>query len=172
METADLLWTELHNLFEQDDGSLPEVRVNYVDGNAAASGYQMLRNEAVKIVSERPYFWSNVRNQEEAVDSVPNAAALVVSGEAAPFHVVLGGIQSGGVAIPHIGVLVFPDQLALDYRMGRGWNAEVLSAFFGLLANLTALDEDSSLTLEDGVSSDIADKFQRCWSEYQSRKVG
>ncbi len=30
----DWLWTELHDLFDTDDGSLPEVRVDFADKRA------------------------------------------------------------------------------------------------------------------------------------------
>ena len=79
------------------------------------AGYALLRSRAAEMATANPSFWSITDDAERLVDSVPNAAALVVSGDAESFHVVLRGIRSGGVTIPDLGVFVFPDQLALDY---------------------------------------------------------
>src|SRR5262245_34025026 len=116
MKLTPWLWNELRDLFDRDDGSLPEIRVDYVDPAAMVAGYALLRGRAARVVSENAYFWSKTHSAERPLDSVPNAAALVASGEAEAFHVVLAGIQSRNAAIPDLGLFVFPDQLALDYR--------------------------------------------------------
>lgn len=162
------LWTELHVLFENDDGSLPEIRVIYADRNAIVDGYAILRGRDGVVINDQAYFWSKMQKRERLLDSVPNAAALVETGEAEPFHFVLRGIRSKGITLPDLGAFVFPGQLALDYRKGSEWNPDVLDAFFGLLAELSALDENSSLSLEDDVLDDVADRFQRAWRRYLS----
>lgn len=160
------LWNELRDLFDTDDGSLPEIRVDYRDAGATVSGYALLRGRAARVVSDNAHFWSKTHDAERPLDSVANAAALVASGEAEAFHVVLGGIQSGRVAIPNLGVFVFPDQLALDYRMGPAWGPKELEAFFGLLGELASLDPDASLSLEEAVLPDVADRFQNSWRRW------
>lgn len=35
------LWDELRDLFETDDGSLPEIRVTYREGTVIAAGYAL-----------------------------------------------------------------------------------------------------------------------------------
>src|SRR5262245_26156890 len=111
MNATPWLWGELHDLFDTDDGSLPEIRVDYSAPNATVAGYALLRERAAQIVTENPHFWSKTRDAECPLDSVSNAAALVVSGEAEAFHVVFGGIESRGMNIPDLGVFVFPGQL-------------------------------------------------------------
>jgi hypothetical protein len=91
---------------------------------------------------------------------VSNAAALVASGEAEAFHVVFGGLHFRDTTIPDLGVFVFPDQLALDYRMGPAWGPKELEALFQLLDELTALDPRATLTLEEGVLPDVVARFQ------------
>jgi hypothetical protein len=171
MKLAMEIWNELRDLFDTDDGSLPEIRIDYANPTAAVSGYALLRKRAARVVSENAYFWSKTNNVECPLDSVPNAAALVVSGEAEPFHVVFGGIQSGGVTIPDLGVFVFQDQLALDYRMGPAWGPKQLGALFELLGELTAFDPHASLSLEEGVRPDVASRFQSAWQRWVSRHV-
>ncbi|MFK8185859.1 MAG: hypothetical protein AB8B99_20980 [Phormidesmis sp.] len=169
MNLTPWLWNELRDLFDTDDGSLPEIRIDYRDSAAAVSGYALLRGRAARIVSEKPYFWSKTYDAERPLDSVYNAAALVVSGEAEAFHVVFGGIQSSSVTIPDLGIFVFPDQLALDYRMGPDWGPSELEAFFGLLGELASLDPYASLSLEEGVLPDVTARFQNAWRRWSAK---
>ena len=166
MKLTSWLWSELCDLFDTDDGSLPEVRVDYMDSAATVSGYALLRGRAARVVSENACFWSKTHSADRPLDSVSNAAVLVVSGEAEAFHVVLGGIQSRGVTIPDLGVFVFPDQLAFDYRMGPAWGPKELEALFELLGELIALDPHASLSLEEGVLATVVSRFQNVWRRW------
>src|SRR5688572_8464470 len=123
MNEPPWLWQTLRDLFEVDDGSLPEIWLTFQDRSAVVAGYELVRSHSAGDVSKhQPHFWSKVRNEEVPVSAVPSPAALVVSGEAEPFHVVFGGVQSNGVPIPDLGLFVFPSQLVLDYRMGPEWS--------------------------------------------------
>jgi hypothetical protein len=166
MESASWLWEEVRDLFEVDDGSLPEVRVNYSEGRATALGYELIQNRAASIVTDRPHFWSKVHAAEVPLSAVPNAAALVVSGESEAFHVVFTGIEFNGTVIPDVGVFVFPDELTLDYRMGSEWNDARVRALFELLAALLALDSKASLSLEDAVLPEIKSRFSEAWQRW------
>ncbi len=166
MPVASWLWVELHDLFETDDGSLPEVCVDYTDPEAMARGYVLLRKRAHKVLPENASFWSVAENREQSLDSVSNAAALVVSREAEAFHVVFQGIQSHGVTLPDLGVFVFPDQLALDYRMGPPWGPAKVEAFFDLLSELADFDPHTSLSLEEGVLTEVVARFQAAWRRW------
>ena len=168
MKVTPWLWTQLHDLFDTDDGSLPEVRVDYSDTTAMVTEYALLRERAVDALTQNPHFWSNVHKEERPLDSVSNPAALVASGEAAPFHVVFGGIRFCGVTIPDVGVFVFPDELVLDYRMGSPWGPKELEAFFQLLVELSAFDPQTSLSLEDGVLAEVVARFQQARRRYRA----
>lgn len=171
MKSESWLWSELHFFFDTDDGSLPEIRINYNDTKATVAGYVLLRERAAQNVTVSPYFWSKIDNAEHLVDSVPNAAALVVAGEADPFHVVFGGIQSGGTTIPDIGVFVFPNQIALDYRMGLAWGPKEVEALFELIAVLSALDPQATLSLEYFVLPEIEARFQQAWQRWSAEQT-
>ncbi|WP_233501432.1 hypothetical protein [Acaryochloris thomasi] len=47
--------------------------------------------------------------------------------------------------------------------MGSEWGPESLEAFFRLLFELTTIDPETRLSLEEGVCPDIAAHFQQCW---------
>jgi len=162
------LWDQLHDLFEKDDGSLPEVRVDYRDRNAVMRGYELLRSR-VHAISDQATFWSIAESQSKHIDSVPNPAALVVYGKAESFHVVFGGISFGRVVLPELGVFVFPDRLALDYRMGPKWGPAELEAFFKLLAELSVLDPKSTLSLDESILPEIAARFQDSWIRFREQ---
>ncbi|RJS92033.1 hypothetical protein [Salinisphaera sp. Q1T1-3] len=168
MNLTPWLWNELRNLFDTDDGSLPEIRVDYRDSAATVAGYALLRGRAAGVVSDKAYFWSKTHDAEVSLDFVSNAAALVASGEAEAFHVVLGGIQSRGIAVPDLGVFVFPGQLALDYRIGPAWGSNELEAFFSLLGELVSLDPAATLSLEKGVLPDVVARFQNAWRRWST----
>jgi hypothetical protein len=171
MQMASWLWAELRDQFEADDGSLPEIRVDYSDPQAMIRGYALLRKRAQRVGNRGAMpgassFWSTSEKTDRPVDSVPNAAALVVSGEAEPFHVVFGGIQSHGITLPDLGVFVFRHQLALDYRMGAQWGPAKVEALFGLLSALASLDPRASLSLEEGIPHEVVARFQGAWRRY------
>jgi hypothetical protein len=66
----------------------------------------------------------------------------------------LAGIERGSVTLPDIGVFVFPDQIALDYRMGDEWGPAQLRAFFRLLYDVGQFDTQSSVGLRARASRD------------------
>ena len=165
------LWNDLHEMFDEDDGSLPEIRVQYSNTSAPVEGFQLIQhlsetNRRAHNAPSEPTFWSVPEQEERRVDSVPNAAALVVSGDAEPFHLVFSGIEIDGTSIPDLGVYVFPDELALNYRMGPEWGPEQVNALFSLLHELTQIDRGARLTLEDGVVPEWIHRFEGAWSQW------
>jgi hypothetical protein len=58
------------------------------------------------------------------LDSVPNAAALVVSGDAEPFHFVLRDIDMSGVRLPDLGVWVWHAKGGVANRSSRLYNKD------------------------------------------------
>ena len=165
---ASWLWNEVHELFDTDDGSLPEILVKYRRAEATAEGYGLLRSEAAPGSTEDATFWSTVENDDRPVDSVQNAASLVLSSESEAFHVVLAGIRSGDTVIPALGVFVFPDELALDYRMGKAWGAAEVEGLFRLLLRLLALDAGASIIPGRVFPPDPGKRFEKAWRRYRS----
>lgn len=160
------LWDEVHEFFDTDDGSLPEVHMNYSDPHAVSRGFTLLLDRSRELVADDGQFWSKAAEKARPVNSVPNAAALVVSGEAEAFHVVIEDIRCGGVTLPDLGVFVFQDQICIDFRMGEHWGPAELAGFFGLLADLAALDPEASFSLEDGVPSSVSERHLAAFERF------
>lgn len=161
----ELLWKELHYLFDTDDGSLPEIRITRLspDGVAAIFSYITRTGRCTEGTSE---FWSLEEQQTKPIDSVPNAAVLVTKNLATPFHFVCRGLNCNGVTVPDIGVFVFQEEIALDYRMGEEWDAAKLEAFFGILKELQTLDAGARVCLEDGTLPSAQQHFETAWFKY------
>ncbi len=166
MYTASWLWQTLHPLFAVDDGSLPEIWVTYIDPNAVVGAYELLQSRSSGLVGRNDALWLTVRNAEVPWEDIPNSAALVVSGEVKPFHVVFGGIQSNGVVLPDIGARISSDQIVLDYRMGSEWSEAKLDALFEILRALMNLDPRASLSLEEYVLPQVQTDFKRAWERW------
>lgn len=160
------LWDELHEFFDTDDGSLPEVHLDYSDPHAVPRGFALLLDRSRELVADDGQFWSKAAEEARPVNSASNAAALVVSGEAEAFHVVVEDVRCGDVTLPDLGVFVFQDQISLDFRMGSHWGPVELAGFFGLLADLRALDPEASLSLEDYVLPAMVERFRGAFERF------
>jgi hypothetical protein len=116
--------------------------------------------------------WQDSREQEVPLTELADAGTLAATGQITSLHVVLRGIGSGGIRLPDLGVSVWPGEVALDYRMGSDWDADVLGAFVELLADLQGLDHNARLTAAGEVGpplpEEVQKRFQRAVETYLS----
>jgi hypothetical protein len=162
------LWRELGDLFAEDDGSLPEIRLIEVSADGAANIFDELCSRAEPLETNQTV-WLDEREQELPLRDVPDAGALAATGRISTLHVVLRGIRSRGTRIPDLGVSIWPGEVALDYRMGSGWNADVLAAFVELLGELRKLDPGARLAAAgelDLMPKPVQQRFQRAIDRY------
>lgn len=162
------LWRELADLFAEDDGSLPEIRLLEVSPDGAAKILDELRNGAEPLEANQTV-WLDEREQELPLRDVPDAGALAATGRISTLHVVLRGIRSRGTRLPDLGVSIWPGEVALDYRMGGEWNADVLAAFVELLGELRKLDPGARLAAAgelDLMPEPAQQRFQRAIDRY------
>ncbi len=161
----DQLWHNLHDMFDTDDGSLPEICIRNLSGTGVKDIWAYLTRLGASL-NDGASFWHIAKDEDVPVDAVPNAAELVVSGEAASFHVCLRGIAFDGVVIPELGVFVFADSICLDYRMGPEWGPAQLRALFDLLRQLQSIDKDSVVTLPEEYNAEVRNQFAAAFAEY------
>jgi hypothetical protein len=162
---AQHLWKELHNLFDTDDGSLPEIWLSELSPNGVVAIFSYLQN-AGDCISNDSSFWSIEEQRDKAINSVPNAAALVVEGLAEPFHCLCQGLTFEGIQIPDLGVFIFDDHITLDYRMGEEWNAKKLKALFGILKELKWICPEAKVSIEDYALAKVRRHFESTWEKY------
>jgi hypothetical protein len=65
----DWLWAELHDLFDTDDGSLPEVRVDFADKRAVITAFAELRGRGQDVTHGGSTFWSVRQNSSGTLSS-------------------------------------------------------------------------------------------------------
>ncbi|HXG64233.1 MAG TPA: hypothetical protein VNO70_03940 [Blastocatellia bacterium] len=162
---AEQLWKELHYLFDTDDGSLPEIWIMNLSQAGVVAIFSYLQHNCHNLANNA-VFWSIEDQQDKPIDSVPNAAALVIQGRAEPFHFLCQGLTYDGIVIPDMGVFVFDDQINLDYRMGDEWDAPKLKALFGILKELKGMDAGAKITIEDYALRTVRKHFETIWERF------
>jgi hypothetical protein len=121
-----------------NDGSLPGIELKFGDPREIPTAYKFLISSSTQ-TNPVASFWDTTRQCDVLVDSVPDAATLVIEGRADPFHYCLGGIRVAGFELPDLGIFVFPDGIELDWRMGPEWTEANILAFFELLHLLSEI---------------------------------
>jgi len=129
----------LSRYFETNDGSLPEIEVTFSDSSRMLLAFQHLYNRGAQNVTANGGSLWLTQSQTDAPFSGPESASLVASGTAEAFHVVLGDIAGSDRTIPDLGVFVFPDTLAFDYRMGSDWGPQEIQSLLVLVRQLCDL---------------------------------
>lgn len=157
-------WEKLRPLFDTDDGSLPEVRLTGIGPGGVVGVFGYIRSRAV--LNPDATFWHRSPGREETIAAAPDPAGLVAAGEADAFHVLASGLTIGGTVLPDLGVFVFPDEVALDYRMGTGWGEAEMLALFELLRQLTAFAPGAGVVLEPFVRPEVEALFVSEWEAY------
>lgn len=139
------------------------MHVTHLSPKGIADVYAFIRANST-IVSANPVFWHVTQQQEIPLDAVPNAAALVVERMAEPFHVVISGLRFQDTIVPDLGMFIFQDQIAFDYRMGQEWGEAQVMALFELLWQICNIDLQAKIGLEEGVNPEVKRRFQDAWS--------
>lgn len=150
---------DLSRYFENDDGSLPEIEVEFSSAESLQRAFSYLFDlGAENIAINGSYLWLRKERREEPF-SGPGDAALVTDGKADSFHVVLGSINVDSHKLPALGVFVDASSLVIDYRMGQDWSRVKVGALINLLKSLIALGGNVSVARSWG--ADGQEDFSR-----------
>lgn len=127
----------LRDYFVDDDGSLPEIELHFVQPPLLVSALEYLFGlpGARDVTPAGCAVWNNFEDREEPYRS-PQDAQRVLSGELASFHRLLGFARVEATMLPDLGVFVSPGELNLNYRMGPHWGEAEIGALLRLLARL------------------------------------
>ena len=146
--SADTLWERVRECFAYDDGSLPTIEIHNLTQEEVGRIYSATR-ERTRIASEEALFWDLTLEKERPLDEVANAGALVAAGKAAPFHFAIEGVGNSACSVPCIGVHVFQDMVAFDYKMGTAWGKNEVWCFFVWLRDLILRTTEGRVRLGD-----------------------
>ena len=121
-------------LFDEDDGTYPELQVEFSSISSLLNAFAVLLNLAdSKTAHEGIVVWRE--GVEESLVLPPFEAALkVCSSEVEPFELVLPEIRYEEQTIPNLGLFIDPPRkLIIDYRQGAHWNFYRALALFEVL---------------------------------------
>lgn len=159
------LWEQVCENFSQDDGSLPAVEIVNLTPQDVSTLYALIRAGS-RLVSAVA-LWDLVSERDRAIDDVGNAGALVATGQLAPFHFVVDQVNAPEHAIPPLGVQVFQECIAIDWRMGPDWGHEEVWAFFVWLQDLVSRTQAGFLELADDGPPE-GEKFMAAWAQFMA----
>jgi hypothetical protein len=162
----DELWAKVRDCFATDDGSLPGIEIDCLSSAEVSAVYLNLRGRS-HLYNEAAEFWSEVEHASLPIDSVPDAAALVVRYQAAPFHICIDGLVAGGHALPTLGLFIFQDMIAIDYRMGPCWGPGEVKGLFLLLRELCKLAPSAVVKPATGEGPPDPDRFAQAWADFR-----
>jgi hypothetical protein len=160
------LWEELHDLFDTDDGSLPEIALTDLTRTQIGKIFFFLFSSGKDGTTHGGVFWDKELNLQRSIRDVENAAILVASYEAAPFHIVIRGMKHNSSIIPDLGIFVFQSSIFLDYRKGPEWESAKLEALFYYLYRIYQLAPDVKVGLQASEPEVLRKKFQNVWENY------
>lgn len=146
MSAEGSLWGELGELFDTDDGSLPEVVFDAPPRSALQPLFTFLMQRGRVNADRGGTLWDPAVEADIPITDVPDAGERVADGRVPSFHVVFNDIEVDGVTLPPLGAFFCEDEVALDYRMGDEWNPSVLAAFARLLGEMRELARGARLT--------------------------
>lgn len=145
------LWNNIHDLFDTDDGTFPEICVCNLKGKNVVEGYNYIRKHASMVVGA-PRFLNGETNNEMGIDEVEDASLLVANRKAHPFHFMVRDILFEGYRIRELGVFILDNAIALDYEKGPLWGEIEIESLLCLIIKL--MPEQAHLKLEESVSED------------------
>ncbi len=167
-EVADF-WRQWNTEFEQNDGSLPELRLVDVPPDALGPLWRLLAGRAAAMTPTR--LWREDLAAEVELEAGMNAGELVSSGKVPAFHTVLRKVKSAGLQLPELGVFCAPGEVSLDYQPGPEWDQPAFLAFLALLSDLLDAAPGSRVTTEYAVVDEYRQDFERAFAAFHAGKA-
>jgi hypothetical protein len=141
------IWTEVKHLFEENDGSLPDIFISNLTDQELIAAYEWLSSQCE--ASDQTTVWSKEKNQDISLSEIPFPARAFCEGQIESFHHPLLGLSMNGVTLPQLCICLFPNELVIDYCMGADWNEEKVLALFTLLKHLQQIAPKAQISQAD-----------------------
>lgn len=114
------LWNSIHDVFDIEDGSYPEICICGLTSQQVVSGYNFLRSKARRLKGI-PTFYSIESHEEVGLDAMGNAAEFVTRRVAKPFHFVISSLKYNNATLYDIGVFVLDNAISIDFKRSLIW---------------------------------------------------
>ena len=139
-------------MFDNDDGSFPEICICGLSAEQVSAGYLFIR-EITDFVVGAPRFFNHEAKCEMGLDEVENPALLVCTKKANPFHFMTRSIRYAKGTVHELGVFILNNAIALDYEKGPIWGEREIETLLQMILKIRAESPDSVIRLEDAVSA-------------------
>jgi hypothetical protein len=138
------IWNKLHHLFDEDDGSLPDIFVEGISPEESVEIYSWVLS-LTKPYGE-PCLWSLEEEKDIRIVDIPNPALYYIQGKAESFRHGLEVFSFNGVEIPQLSICIGKSGVEFDYRMGKNWGPKELIALFDLLIQIKRVAPNAKIT--------------------------
>ncbi|PHS77438.1 MAG: hypothetical protein COB56_03170 [Robiginitomaculum sp.] len=159
-----MLWHKLKHLFNENDGSLPEIELNFNNFTDVEHAFSILKC----LSGENTEYILSVENHIVSIQYEDNSTKLCANSPIGTSHIMFNDIKSiNGKPIPSLGVGFWENGLVFDYCMAEIWNAQSLEIFFEILLKLSKLPtfKNVSTPLYNEEDSML---FWSAWEAYRS----
>lgn len=166
-----LIWNQLHDLFDTDDGSLPDIFIESLTGEQVVEVYRRTMIPA-KLYGE-PKAWNKETQEDIPLHSLDNPAEAVVKGQIESFRHVLEDLKINNVLLPELTVCVDDTAVSFDYRAGDDWGPKEVEQLLAFLWYLVGdMPQARVFHAFEGGSDRPTEIFSRVWKDYTSARAG
>jgi hypothetical protein len=158
------LWRRLHHLFEEDDGSLPDIFVEGLHDSQLTDVYRFVRSHSR--IYDDPGLWTLETKRDTPIRELDDPVKLLIDGKVDPFVHGLEDFEVDGTKLPLVIVFVWRDFMILNYRMGEEWGPRQLHALFRFLSTLKDMARQARVTHRDSGSNKRTEEFAEAFDEY------
>ncbi|QGW83793.1 hypothetical protein [Variovorax paradoxus] len=165
-------WLQIADLFDKDDGSLPDIFVDNLSPEQIEQVYDWVMSQCV-VVGD-PSAWHVTEQKDIPLRAVPAPAKAFVNGEIETFRHGLGGLTIGGCELPLLTVsLETPTCISFDYRSGPEWNERTITAFLQFVLGIREQAPNARIwRTEEGAWDRPSSKFTAALNQLQEEATG
>lgn len=137
------IWNQLHHLFDEDDGSLPDIFVEGISPEELVEIYTWVLS--LTKPSGEPCLWSLEEKRDIKIADISNPAQYYIQGKGESFRHGLEVFSFNGVRIPQLSICIGESGVEFDYRMGKDWEAKELMALFEFLRGIKRIAPSANI---------------------------
>ena len=158
-------WLEVRELFETDDGSLPDIYFENLKPAEIVAIYESVMSRCS--VFGEPTVWSIAEVRDVPLSKYPRPAQAFVEGRIEQFRHGLAELNVNGNVVPQLTISVEPGGISFDYRKGSEWDEQTVSALFVLITELQRIAPDAVVfQAEEGCADRPSEVFTRALGEF------
>lgn len=165
------IWNELHHLFDEDDGSLPDIFVEGISPEESVEIYSWVLS--LTDPYDEPCLWSLEEEKDIRISDIPNPALYYIQGKAESFRHGLEVFSFGGIKIPQLSICIGESGVEFDYRMGKEWGENEIKALFDFFYHIKLIAPSAKITqaCEGGYHSQN-NEFSKIFAVYANKHSG